>query len=195
MKKIFVHMIVSLDGYINGPDGEMNLHFVDDEFEDYINNLLKSIDGMIYGRKSFELLSQYWPTAAENPDAAADPSNPEKHIEAAHMMNELPKYVVSKTIKKAEWNNSHIISENLYGEISKLKNETGKDIALFAGGETASNFIRLNLIDELRIVLNPVVFGGGSPLFRGGYDRINLKLLKTKKFQSGAIVLYYKPVK
>lgn len=193
MRRLFLHMIVSLDGFIEGPNRELDWHFVDDEFEEYINDVLRSIDGMLFGRVAFQLLADYWPTAAENPVAAANPSSPKRHIEAAHMMNELPKYVVSTTLKKTEWNNSHIIGEQVAEQIAKLKQQPRKDIALFAGAGLAATLMQLDLIDEYRIVLNPVLVGSGTRLFKGGYDRLNLKLLKTKTFRSGAVVLSYQP--
>jgi dihydrofolate reductase len=191
MRKIFLHIIVSLDGYIEGPNGELDWHFIDDEFEEYINELLRSIDGMLYGRKSYELLAGYWPTAVENPAGAANPSNPSRHIEATHMMNALPKYVVSTILKKTEWNNSHIIGSNIEEEIIKLKKQPGKDLALFAGANLTASLMKLNLIDEYRLLVFPSLLSGGTPLFNGGYERSNLKLIDTRMFTSGAVLLKY----
>jgi hypothetical protein len=87
MRKIFLHIGISLDGFIEDADRQIDWHFDDDEFEEYINGVLGSIDSMIFGRKAFEPLADYWPTAEENPVAAADPKRPERHIEAARMMN------------------------------------------------------------------------------------------------------------
>jgi dihydrofolate reductase len=137
-------------------------------------------------------LASYWPTAAENPAAAVNPENPERHIEAAFMMNKLPKYVVSKTLRTTEWNNSHIINGNIAEEIAKLKAEPGKDIALFAGASLVSTFMKLNLIDEYRLIINPVLLGKGTRLFNGEYEKSNLELLDVKKFGNGALVLSYK---
>ena len=192
MRKIFLHIIVSLDGFIEGPNKELDWHFVDDEFEEYINGVLASIDAMIFGRKAFELLAQYWPTAAENPLAAADPANPARHIEAARMMNEKQKIVFSKTLKMTDWNNSRIVSSDLAAEISRLKNEPGRDIAVFAGAGIAASLMRLGLIDEYRLLVNPILLGAGTPLFQKGYDRSILDLLETKTFKSGAMLLSYR---
>jgi dihydrofolate reductase len=192
MRKIFLHTIVSLDGYIEGPNGELDWQFVDDEFEEYINTVLRSIGGMVYGRKSYQVISGYWPTAAENPAAAADPSNPQRHIEAAHLMNSLPKYVVSSTLEKTEWINSHIIRGDVAGEIVKLKELPGKDLALFAGAQLTSSLMELKLIDEYRLIVYPEILGGGTPLFRNGQNGSILKLIDMKKFTSGAVLLEYK---
>lgn len=193
MRKIFLHIMVSLDGYIDGPDGEMDWHFVDAEFEDYINEMLRSIGGMIFGRKAFLLLADYWPQAVTNPAGAADPQNPAAHIEAAHMMNRLPKYALSNTLRQTGWNNSHIIGGDIAAEAAKLKAMPGKDIALFAGSGAAMSFLRAGLLDEIKLVVNPVVLGGGTPLFSGGYERRNFTLLSTRPFRSGAMLLDYRP--
>ena len=186
--------IVSLDGFIEGPNRELDWHyFVDDEFEEYINGVLASIDAMIFGRKAFELLADYWPTAAENPAGAADPTNPARHIEAARMMNEKQKIVFSKTLKKTEWNNSRIVGDDLAGEIARLTKEPGKHIALFAGAGIANAFMRLGLIDEYRLIVSPVLLGAGTPLFQGGYDRSILNLMEARTFKSGAMLLSYRP--
>ncbi len=153
MRKIFLHIAMSIDGFIESSDKKMDWQFVDDDFEEYVNTVLRSIDTMIFGRVSFELLAQYWPTAVENPAAAVDPSNPARHIEAAHMMDGLQKIAVSKTMKKTGWNNSRIVSDT--AELEKLKAEPGRDIALFAGGNLTSSLMRLGLIDEYRLLIYP----------------------------------------
>ena len=191
MRKIFLHIFVSLDGFVEGPNKELDWMSTDDEFEEYINGVLASIDAMIFGRKAFELLAEYWPTAAENPAGAADPANPARHIEAARMMNEKQKIVFSTTLKKADWNNSRIVGGDLAAEISRLKNEPGKDIAVFAGAGIAASLMRLGLIDEYRIIVNPILLGAGTPLFQGSYDRSMLNLMETKPFKSGATLLSY----
>ena len=185
MRKLFLQINTSLDGYIEDPTGEIDWHFVDDEFEEFINATLRSIDAMVFGRVAYEKLAQYWPTAASNPEASA------QHVEAAHLMNELPKYVVSDSIDHAEWQNSHIVSGDVEGEIRALKARAGNDIALFAGAGIASSFVRLGLIDEYRIIVNPILLGAGTRLFNGGHEKTKLRLLGTRQFGSGALVLSY----
>jgi dihydrofolate reductase len=102
--------------------------------------------------------------------------------------------VVSDHLDRVEWHNSSIIHGDVGQEIRKLKQQSGKDIALFAGATTASTFTELGLIDEYRIILNPVLLGAGTPLFKGGYEKTNLQLLETRPFKTGAVVLYYVPV-
>ena len=193
MRKLFLHIMVSLDGYIEGPNRELDWHFSDDEFEEYINDVLRSIDGMFFGRVAYELLAGYWPGAETNPTEAANKSDPRRHVEAARMMNTLPKYAVSNTLRGTAWNNSHIVSGDIAAEINKLKAQPGKDLALFAGASLATSARRLGLIDEYRLVINPVLLGGGKRLFDEPADRLSLRLVETRPFKSGAMTLTYRP--
>jgi dihydrofolate reductase len=185
VSKLFLQINTSLDGYIEDPTGEIDWHFVDDEFEEFVNATLRSIEAMVFGRVAYEKLAEYWPTAASNPDAS------ERHIEAARLMNELPKYVVTNSLERTEWQNSYIISGDVGHEIKGLKEGASRDIALFAGAGVASSLARLGLIDEYRIILNPILLGAGTPLFIGGHDKTNLRLRETRRFSSGALVITY----
>src|SRR5205085_4021440 len=112
----------------------------------------------------------------------------------ADKMNTVPKLVFSKTLDKAEWNNSRLVKENIAGEISKLKHEPGRDLAIFGSSDLAVSLLQMGLVDELRIMVNPVVLGNGKPLFKGIHEKLNLKLLKTRTFHSGNVLLYYQPI-
>lgn len=111
------------------------------------------------------------------------------------MMNALPKYVVSRQLERTSWQNAHTLGEDFAENIRAMKSRPGQDIALFAGGEIASSFIKHKLVDEYRLIINPLLQGRGTPLFTSGYDRTNLRLLKTRTFKTGAIVAYYEPAK
>ncbi len=178
MRKVILHMVVSLDGFIEGPDKELDWFVDDDEMFKYFHDLLNSVDAMLYGRVSYQLMADYWPAATS---------------EFADKMNKMPKIVFSRTLEKVEWNNSRLVKENIAEEISKMKQQPGKDLVLFAGADIASTFRQLGLIDEYRIIVNPVVLGSGKPLFKDIMDRLNLKLLKTKTFSCGNVILYYQP--
>lgn len=193
MRNIFLHIFVSLDGFIEGADKSLDWMVGDDEIEDYINGMLGSIDSMIFGRKAFELLAGYWPTAAENPASAADPEKPERHIEAARMMNAKQKIVFSRTLKNTHWANTTIVDGDLAKEVARLKLQSGRDIALFAGAGIADSFMRLGLIDEYRLIVNPVLLGGGTPLFQNGRGKSGLKLVEARPFKSGAVLVTYRP--
>jgi dihydrofolate reductase len=168
MRKLFLQINMTVDGFIEDSNREIDWHFSDDEFEQFIVDTLQSIDGMVFGRVAFELLAQYWPTAAANPQVTA------KHVEMARLMNELPKYVISTRLRRVEWRNSHIIGGDAADAIRTLKEQPGKDIALFAGAGVVSTFMQLGLLDEYRLILNPIFLGSGTPLFKGGYEKHNL---------------------
>jgi dihydrofolate reductase len=197
MRKLFLHMMVSLDGYIEDANKEIDWSRelgMDEEFEDYSNEMLRSIGGMVLGRKIYQLYLGYWPKAFDNPAGAADHSNPERHLEAARLLHKKPKYVVSNTLKEAKWNQVQILSGDLEIEIKKLKDQPGKDLVIFGGASLACSLMELNLIDEYRLIVNPVILGGGTPLFCNELSETKLILSKTRKFKSGAILLVYNPL-
>jgi dihydrofolate reductase len=178
-------MMITLDGYFEGPHREIDWHNVDAEFNDYAIDLLNNVDVLLFGRVTYQLMASYWPTSAA---MANDPIVAEK-------MNSLSKIVFSKTLEKAEWNNTWLLRENVGEEITKLKKQQGKDIAIFGSSELALTLVRLGLIDEFRIFVNPVVLGSGKPVFKGIHDKLNLKLIESKTFRSGNVLLCYQPEK
>jgi len=184
MRKLFVFNLVTLDGYFEGPNREIDWHNVDAEFNEYAIDMLNSVDALIFGRVTYELMASYWPT----PDAIKnDPIVAEK-------MNTLPKIVFSRTLEKAEWNNTKLVKADIEEEIKKMKRQSGKDMALLGSGSILSQFARQGLMDEYRIMVNPVVLGDGRPLFKDIKGRLNLKLTKTRTFGNGNVLLYYQPV-
>lgn len=178
-------MLITLDGFFEGPNRELDWHNVDDKFNEYAIGLLNNVDVLLFGRVTYQLMAGYWPTPAAT---ANDPV-------IADRMNNLPKIVFSRTLEKAEWQNTRLIKGNIAEEISKLKQQPGKDMAMFGSSDLALTFIQLGLIDEYRIIVNPVVLGNGKHLFKGIKDRLNLKLIKTKTFSSGNVLLCYEPVR
>jgi len=116
-------------------------------------------------------------------------------MKIAQGMNSLPKFIFSRTVDKVVWNNTTIIRDNVADEIAKLKQQPGKDLMMFGGANLASTLMKLGLFDEYRLLLSPIVLGGGTPLFQGGYDRFHLKLIEDKPFDTGAIMLRYEPVR
>ncbi len=185
MRKLFVFNLVTLDGYFEGPSRDISWHNVDAEFNEYAVEMLDSVDTLLFGRVTYDLMASFWPT----PDAVKnDPL-------VAGRMNSLPKIVFSRTLDKVEWNNTRLVKNNIEEEIRKMKAQPGKDMALLGSGVMMSEFAQAGLIDEYRIMVNPVVLGNGNPLFKGIKDRLNLKLVNTKIFKSGNVLLYYQPVK
>jgi dihydrofolate reductase len=173
--------MVSLDGYFEGPDRDINWHLVDEEFNQFAIQQTSSVDTILFGRVTYELMASYWPTPAATTD---DPM-------IADLMNRLPKIVFSRTLQNAEWNNTRLIKDHIAEEILALKRQPGKDLALFGSANLLSTLIQMGLIDEHRIIVNPLVLGRGTPLFQGITEKLNLKLLKTRVFTNGNVLLYY----
>jgi dihydrofolate reductase len=183
MRKLFSFNMVTLDGFFAGPDGNIDWHHVDEEFNDFAMDQMSNVDLLLFGRVTYELMASYWPTTAA---IQSDPV-------IAGKMNELPKGVLSKTLGKVDWNNSRLIRDNIVEEVTRLKQQAGKDIALFGSANAQSSLMELDLIDEYRIMVNPVVLGSGIPLFKGRHGRLDLKLVGTRIFHSGNVLLSYQP--
>jgi dihydrofolate reductase len=177
MRRVIVSNLASLDGFFEGVNKELDWHVVDEEFFEYAKDMLRTADTLLFGAATYEVMAAYWPTA---------PSD-----EIADKMNNLPKVVFSKTLKKVDWNNSRLVSSNIQEEVSKLKQQPGKDIVILGSARLASFLLPLGLIDEYRAIVNPVLLGGGKPLFSGITERIRLKLITTKVFGSGVVLLSY----
>lgn len=181
MRKIIVSNYVTLDGFIAGPNGEIDWFVWDEEIAKYSRELLYSIDTILFGRVTYELMASYWPTAS--------PTTEDPVIIDA--MNNLPKIVFSKTLEKVEWKNSRLAKGNISEEIPKLKQQPGKDMVIYGSGSIVSTLTQLGLINEYQIFINPIVLGSGKPLFKSMNDRLNLNLLKTKTFHCGVVLLCY----
>jgi dihydrofolate reductase len=182
MRKVIVSEMVSLDGYFARPDGGLDWHVVDDEFNAFARKQLDEMDTLLFGRVTYEGMASYWPTEAAMTD---DP-------EVAAAMNRLPKIVFSRTLKTVDWSNSRLARDDLAKEITRLKAQPGKDMVLFGSGEIVSGLTRLCLIDEYRLFVCPAVLGSGKSLFAGLNDTLNLELLKAQPFTSGVVLLYYR---
>jgi dihydrofolate reductase len=183
MRKVMYAMSVSLDGFIEAPDGDLSWSFPDEELHQHFNDREREIDIYLYGRRLYENMVAYWPTADENPSA------PQHEIEYARIWKSKPKIVFSKTLEHVEWN-SRLVRGNIVEEINKLKAQPGKGMSV-GGAGLASTFMQLDLIDEYSLYIHPVILGAGKPMFGRLYDRINLQLLETRIFGSGVILLRY----
>ncbi len=185
VRKVFLFMMVTLDGFFEGPGHEIDWHNVDEEFNEFAIDQLNEVDALLFGRVTYLVMASYWPTplAKENDPIIAD------------KMNTVPKIVFSKTLEKVEWNNSRLVKENIAEEVSQLKQQQGRDLAIFGSANLMVSLLQMGLVDELRIMVNPVVLGNGKPLFKGIHDTLNLKLIKTRTFRSGNVLLYYQPDK
>jgi dihydrofolate reductase len=189
MRKIILFMHMSLDGFVAGPNNELDWTTRnDDEVGKYlISDLLTTVDTTLLGRELYKGFESYWPAAAANPET------PKELAEFARWVDNSPKIVFSSTLKKAEWKNSRIINGDITKEVAKLKQEPGKDIVVFGGARMSSTLASHDLIDEYRLKLEPVIIGKGKPLFKDIKEKIKLKLVKSKIFNSGVAGLYYQP--
>lgn len=176
--------MVSVDGYFAGPNGEIDWHNVDDEFNLFAIDQLQKAAVLLFGRVTYNLMAGYWPAAAANP------STSKEDIMVAERMNNLPKIVFSKTLEKSGWNNTKVIKKIGKLEIEKLKQEQTNDIFIFGSGQIVREFTKLGLVDEFRLMVNPVILGSGKSLFK---DKLNLALLTTRVFGNGNVLLYYQP--
>ena len=187
MRKIKLQMQLSLDGFVCGPNGEMDwmVSEWDKTIKNYAVELTDSADTFLMGRQAGEGMAMYWPTVASNPES--------KDIEKwlADKINSLPKVVFSKTVISIKWTNTRVAND-IVEEVKELKREPGKDIIVYGGAQTATAFIRANLIDEYHLFMNPVIIGKGKTIF-SVTDKLNLKLVDTTSGASGIVVLHYVP--
>ena len=185
MRKIISFMHISLDGFVAGPNGEMNWIKVDEEIFDHVGNQVSEGDTALYGRVTYQLMESYWPTAADKPTAS-------KHdIEHSKWYKKIHKVVLSKTMKDADLTNTTIISDSLSDRINEIKQKGDQDILLFGSPTATHSLIQLNLIDGYWLFVNPIVLGQGIPLFVDIKDRIKLKLVTTRQFTCGVTELNY----
>jgi dihydrofolate reductase len=185
MRKVILLMHASLDGFVAGPKGEMNWIKFDEELFEPVGKITDDADTALYGRVTYQMMENYWPTAAEKLNAT-------KHdIQHGRWYKNALKIVFSRTLNPGTLNNTRIISENIAEEIKKLKQLSGKDLLLIGSPGLTQTFLQLKLIDEYYIYLNPIILGKGIPLFKNVNDRINLNLLNVMTFKSGVVGLHY----
>ena len=187
-KKLFLFMMVSVDGYIEGENHDLSWHNADNkEFNDYAIEQTKNTGILLFGRHTYELMRDFWPSDVAR---KTDPI-------VAELMNNTPKVVFSTSLEKVEeteyWKNVRLIKDNIAEEIKKLKEESGKDVAVYGSNNLCVTLLEMGLLDELRIMVNPVVIGSGTPLFKGIKNKLSLQLLTTKVFKNGNVLLAYKP--
>jgi dihydrofolate reductase len=185
MGNLTLFMHISPDGFAAGINGQMDWIHVDEEIFDYDAERIYSTDIALYGRKTYQLMESYWPTAAEQP-------NPTKHdIEHSKWYKQVKKIVLSKTMKGESLINTQVISENLVDEINKLKLSTEKEILIFGSPTAGHSLMAANLIDDFWFNINPVLVGIGIPVFKDINTKTRLSLITSKVFSSGVVCLHY----
>jgi dihydrofolate reductase len=185
MRKLIYSMGVSLDGFIAGPDGGIDWSAPDEELHRFHNQLARETGAELYGRRLYETM-RYWETAEENRSA------PEHELEFARIWKDTPKIVFSRTLENVE-GYARLVRDGVADEVAKLKEQPGKELAV-GGAGLASTCIKLGLIDEYRLFVNPVVLGGGTPYFPALDEKINLELVETQTFGSRVVYLRYRRV-
>lgn len=178
-------MHCSLDGFVAGPGGEMDWIKADTELFDLAGKQTDRCDTALYGRVTYQMMDSYWPTAADKPQAT------QHDIQHSHWYNTVHKVVVSKSLEGQHIKNVTIISDDLKEEITKLKQAEGREIIIFGSPGTLHSLIRLDLVDEFWLFINPVLLGHGIPLFKNITHRVSLALVSSKVFSTGVVCLHY----
>jgi len=178
-------MHISLDGFVAGPNGEMNWIKANEEIFDHVGKRISQGDTALYGRVTYEMMESYWPAAANKPNAS-------KHDrEHSAWYKQVHKLVLSKTMKGAELPDTTIISENLSDIIHEIKQQGEKEILLFGSPTATHSLMQLNLIDGYWLFVNPIILGQGIPLFAGIHDKVKLNLVSVHPFTCGVTELNY----
>jgi dihydrofolate reductase len=181
-RKIIAFLMVTLDGYHQTTDGDLFWHNVDDEFNEFAAAQLDEADTLLFGRKTYLGMAEFWrsPVALE-----VDPGMSER-------MNRYPKIVVSRSLTTAEWPPTTLLSDNAPAQLTKLKDQPGKDIVLLGSSSLAASLLAGGVLDELRIMVNPVILGTGDAVLAGA-SRTSLELALVRQFASGNVLLTYHP--
>ena len=187
MRKVIVSMNVTLDGFMAGPNCELDWHFNywNEEMARYAGEQLSKADTILLGRVTYNAMAKYWPSKIR------DLLCPREDVAFASMINDYQKVVFSKTLQHTDWNNSRLAKESIRKEIVKLKQQPGKDMIVYGSGSIVSALAKSGLIDEYILWLHPVVLGKGKMLFKNTNTRSKLKLSSTRTFNTGVIILYY----
>lgn len=182
MRRIHSFTSISLDGFFTDKTGDMSwAHRHDEEWDAFSSGNASGDGELLFGRKTYEMMASFWPT----PQAA------QMLPQVAAGMNRMRKYVVSRSLGKADWQNTTVLKGDLAGEVEKLKASPGPDVVILGSGSIVSQLTQARLIDEYQVVVIPVVLGLGRTLFETVRDKLDLKLTKSKSFRNGNVVLWY----
>ncbi|MBC9795104.1 dihydrofolate reductase family protein [Sinomicrobium weinanense] len=186
MRKIISFMHISLDGFVAGPNGEMDWIKIDQELFEYVGQRINKGNTALYGRVTYRMMENYWPAAGASPTAT-------KHdIEHSRWYSKVHKVVLSKTIENTGLPHTTIICDHLPDKINEIKQQPGEDILLFGSPTATHSLIQQDLIDGYWLFVNPIILGQGIPLFTGIKDKVKLKLLPTtRQFTNGVTELNY----
>ena len=175
-------MMISLDGFFEGPNHDLSWHVVDAEFSAFANRQLDDADVLLFGRRTYELMAGFWQTERART----------KSPEVARRMNGTKKIVFSRTLQKADWENTRLVKEKIGAEVMGLKNQPGKDLLVMGSSNLCASLIEEGVLDECRVMVNPVMIGSGTSLFSGLKAKCGLELADMRRFQSGNVLLTYR---
>ncbi|HEY4198859.1 MAG TPA: dihydrofolate reductase family protein [Mucilaginibacter sp.] len=184
MSKLVVFNFTTLNGFFQGPNGDISWHRHGGEEREYGVEGLKSGSTLLFGRVTYQHMASFWPTPEALKNAPA----------MAAGMNKADKIVFSRTLKKADWNNTRLVKDNMLEEIRKLKQTPGKGLTVLGSGSIITQLADAGLIDEYQLMVDPVMLGEGTPILKGLHHQLDLKLIMTKTFKSGVILLCYQPL-
>jgi dihydrofolate reductase len=183
MRKVIASPFITLDGFIAGPQGELDWAAGGGEFDrEMLPLLLKRVDAILLGRVTYQELAAYWPFASTEDDINAE------------LMNTVPKMVFSRTLSQVAWGtwgNSRLVNDDPVGAIANLKQQPGKDMVIFGSGRLVSQLAHAGLVDEYQLRVHPVVLGSGKPLFTDLKEPVKLNLLEATPLSQGVVVLHY----
>ena len=183
MRKLIYRMSVSLDGFIEAPNGDLDWAAPDAELHRHFNDLERATGECLYGRRLYENMTAYWPTADQDPSASTEVK------EYARIWRAKPKIVFSTTLPKVDWN-SRLVTGEIDEEVRSLKAQPGQDLTA-GGAGLAASLMQLDLIDEYWLYMYPIVLGGGKKMFGPLQGRMQLRLLETRRFDHGVVMLRY----
>jgi dihydrofolate reductase len=188
MRKVIASIFVSLDGFMVGPNEDMSwvMDNFNDEMGKYADKLQQSMDLIMLGRVTYEIMNKVWPFQTESTWPGAD------------RMNNVPKMVFTKSLDKVEWgkyDNAKLVHDIYPDSIEKIKKMPGKDMVIYGSASIVQAFTQFGLIDEYQLLVHPVILGSGKPLFKGIANPVSLELMKMEKYKNGVVVMYYTPAK
>jgi len=185
MRKVVSLMHMSLDGFVAGPEGEMDWIKFDDQVFSYVDEFIKEADTGFYGPKTYQMMEAHWPGVLKDPKAIGHQLNHAKWYDKAK------KFVFSRNLNKLNNPTAELVKEDLAVTVADLKKSHGKNIVIFGSPGLVHSFTQLGLIDEYIILINPVILGSGIPMFKGIVSRVNLKLISTVEFKIGVVGFHY----
>ncbi|NUP05367.1 MAG: dihydrofolate reductase [Polyangiaceae bacterium] len=183
MRRLTSFQFISVDGYYADQQGDTSWHPHDDEGAAYAAEMLASSHTLVFGRVTYEFMASFWPT----------PMAAEVMPAVAKGMNQADKIVFSRTLKKADWRGATVVSDDAVDAMKRLKQTSGKDLTLLGSGSLLRQFAEHRLIDELQLMVDPLILGRGRSVFEGVSHRLDLKRVKTRNFDNGCVLIVYRP--